>query len=69
MTSVITLDSTSVATLAQATERNPPPLILPRRNAKHNVFVVHTCMPDAKLRHLPLLCPTIAEHYARSDVA
>ena len=22
-----------------------------RRNAKHNVFVVHTCMPDAKLRH------------------
>ena len=36
MTSVITLDSTSVKTLAQATERNPPPLILPVKPPMHS---------------------------------
>jgi hypothetical protein len=30
---------------------------------------IRDAMPGAKLRHLPLLCPTVAEHYARSDVA
>ena len=43
--SAITLDSTSVMALAQATERNPPPLILPvnrtHARARNRTPLVH----------------------------